>query len=130
MTTRATFVFKDECGKHFVYSHFDGYPTGAAKQLDAALNSPLHFGKNRFDADDFAAAFVAVNKTEAGGVRLAREQSGDSEYRYEVTWASGSHQLKAYAVGRSSKPIYSGALAHFQAAASRVQTELREREDA
>ncbi len=61
MSTRALYTFRDNDGEYHVYKHHDGYPSGA---IEAILNS-LMFAWNppRFEADEFAAAFVAGNKS-------------------------------------------------------------------
>ena len=54
------FQFRDggNAEVYSVYSHYDCYPEGAAEQLRRALEKawPLP----RFEADEFAAAFVSV----------------------------------------------------------------------
>lgn len=61
MSTRAMYTFEDADGSYNVYKHSDGYPTQAAEALIRALDYawPLP----RYEADDFAAAFVAANKS-------------------------------------------------------------------
>lgn len=60
MSTRACYVFKDQTDTIAVYKHHDGYPSGAVQWIEAAKAHawPLP----RFEANDFAAAFVAANK--------------------------------------------------------------------
>jgi len=65
MSTRAMYTFiepnhTDSKRGYHVYKHHDGYPSGAVQWIKAALDHawPLP----RFEADDFAAAFVAANK--------------------------------------------------------------------
>ena len=62
MSTRALYTFRSGDGseEHHVYVHSDGYPTGAADKIVSALEYawPLP----RYEADEFAAAFVAANK--------------------------------------------------------------------
>ena len=72
MGTRAVYFFED-ChtdGRYYgVYKHYDGYPQGAAAHIEDAKSYawPLP----RWEADEFAAAFVAANKNPKGGeVRL------------------------------------------------------------
>lgn len=61
MSTRALYTFRDSDGSEFhVYKHHDGYPTGAAEALTNALEFAWRFP--RYEADDFAAAFIAGNK--------------------------------------------------------------------
>lgn len=87
MSTRATYEFRDERGTHTVYRHHDGYPEGGLQWIANAL--PFAWELPRFEADDFAAAFVAGNKSGGGGVRLTagRDAHGDTEYHYVVTFA-------------------------------------------
>jgi hypothetical protein len=69
MSTRACYRFIPEHGPNdfpgvvTVYKHQDGYPSGAAKAIEAAL--PYAWPLPRFEADEFAAAFVRGNKKSA-----------------------------------------------------------------
>jgi hypothetical protein len=69
MSTRACYRFfplngpNDWPGVVTVYRHHDGYPSGAAKAIEAAL--PHAWPLPRFEPDDFAAAFVRANKMSA-----------------------------------------------------------------
>lgn len=87
MSTRATYEFKDERGSHVVYKHWDGYPEGAREFISNAL--PYAWPLPRFEADEFAAAFIAGNKVKGrgGDLRLTagRDRHGDTEYHYVVT---------------------------------------------
>ncbi len=63
MSTRGVYTFKDDRNTIHVYKHSDNYPTGAAEAIEeAVLFSWLASDRHRFEADDFAAAFVAANK--------------------------------------------------------------------
>lgn len=93
MSTRCVVTFKDERGQHSVYKHHDGYPDTehgilALIEKTKANAWPLP----RFEADEFAAAFVQTAKTSAGGVRLTSgpEAHGDLEYTYSVTCKNGA----------------------------------------
>ena len=70
MGTRAIYFFQDFDGSTYgVYKHYDNYPSGAADFIENAKAYAWEFP--RFEADDFAAAFVAANKAKKGGeVRL------------------------------------------------------------
>ena len=69
MGTRAVYFFEDDDGMYGVYKHYDGYPQGAADFIENAKEYAWPFP--RFEADEFAAAFVAANKAKKGGeVRL------------------------------------------------------------
>lgn len=89
MSTRACYVFKDGYGAHIVYKHHDGYPSGAVGFIAAARKAA--WSLPRFEANEFAAAFVAANKTDPGGVRLVGNgdwrvlSPGDIEYVYIIT---------------------------------------------
>ncbi len=64
MSTRAVYTFIDPelpRNTHHVYKHHDGYPTGAA--IAIANAQPYAWPLGRFEADEFAAAFVAGNKS-------------------------------------------------------------------
>lgn len=60
MSTRAMYSFIDKGETVHVYKHHDGYPEGAA----VAINNAILFAWQlpRFEANEFAAAFVAINK--------------------------------------------------------------------
>ena len=73
MSTRAIYTFKGFGETHHVYKHHDGYPTGAARAFELALENAWTLP--RYEPDEFAAAFVAANKVNAGGVRLARKRT-------------------------------------------------------
>jgi hypothetical protein len=93
MSTRAVYGFSDEHGIHHVYVHHDGYPIGAADKFSATLASGNAWPLPRFEADEFAAAFVAINKRHQGGVRLTSgpEAHGDIEYYYVVSQGKTGH---------------------------------------
>lgn len=69
MGTRAVYFFEDDSGMYGVYKHYDGYPQGAASHIEAAKD--WAWDLPRFEADEFASAFVAANKNKGGGeIRL------------------------------------------------------------
>ena len=80
MSTRAIYTFKGFGEAHHVYKHHDGYPSGAAQWLEAALE--LAWELPRYEPDEFAAAFVAANKKSPGGVRLARSQTAAADVAF------------------------------------------------
>jgi hypothetical protein len=70
MSTRGLYTFKDSDGEYTVFKHWDNYPTSAngygahlfiANALQYAWQLP------RFEADEFAASFIAANKKIGGG---------------------------------------------------------------
>ena len=91
MSTRATYQFVDKHSDFTVFKHHDGYPEGGLQWIARALKYawPLP----RFEADEFAASFVAANKPRGGGgdIRLttSKDVHGDTEYHYVVTRVDG-----------------------------------------
>jgi len=89
MGTRAIYTFIDPNyvdDKFHIYSQYDNYPKGAAELIERALSYSWELP--RFEADEFAAAFVAANKPKrGGGIRLCNNEndSYDLDYRYEIT---------------------------------------------
>ena len=102
MGTRAVFTFKDDLSNFSIYKHWDGYPEGAVEFLTKAI--PLSWGLDRYEADDFSAAFVAANKKSGGDVYLTPsvDAHGDLDYHYELTSAKTNGQL----IIRASKVEY------------------------
>lgn len=97
MGTRAVYTFKDEYSEFHVYKHYDGYPAGAADFFTKAVEKS--WGLQRFEADEFAASFVAANKEKGGDVRLTKhyDDHGDLSYRYELSQApNGQLIVKAF----------------------------------
>lgn len=85
MSTRAVITFIDEDNTFHVYKHWDGYPADILKGIENA--KPFAWELPRFEADEFAAAFIAANKGKGGGdIRLTHtyEDHPDLEFRYEV----------------------------------------------
>lgn len=114
MSARAIYTFKDAYNTVHVYKHHDGYPSGASEFLQAA--GKLAWQAPRFEADEFAASFVAANKDSAGGVRLTgakkpEEFAADTAYLYQVT---GPDAVTAYHTdghGKRAGKFYSGTFA-------------------
>ena len=108
MGTRAVYTFIDEDGRHSVYKHWDGYPAGACKFIANAL--PLAWPLPRFEADEFAAAFVAANKKEAGNLRLTSGPAahGDLAYAYEICCQGGCLHVRIFKAGYGS--LFEGSL--------------------
>ena len=78
MGTRAIYIFEDEHEEVWAYKHYDNYPRGAADFIEDAKEYAWAFP--RFEADEFAAAFVAANKNPRGGeVRLIHALFKDRE---------------------------------------------------
>jgi hypothetical protein len=90
MGTRTCITFTDSDSSHSVYQHYDGYPSNVADNLHHTIRNawPLP----RFEADEFAAAYVATCKEQAGNVRLSKgpRSHGDLSYRYTVRCEAGA----------------------------------------
>ena len=111
MGTRAIYTFEDnkrdlpEDARHMaesidVYKHYDGYPQGASGFIENALDFAWQLP--RFEADEFAAAFVAANKDKnGGGIHLTNHaDSYDVDWRYYITFAKNSGRLMVTAYER------------------------------
>ena len=97
MSTRAVYSFQDYESTYHVYKHWDGYPDAALKFIAAAQG--LAWELPRYEAGDFAAAFVAANKKPGGGdVYLTRhwEAHGDLSYRYQVRLVNDRILVRIY----------------------------------
>lgn len=99
MSTRATYEFRDEWGEHTVYRHHDGYPAGGVQWIANAV--PLAWPLPRFEADEFAASFIAGNKDREGGVRLTkgRDAHGDTQFHYVVSMKDRKLHIEIYERG-------------------------------
>jgi hypothetical protein len=93
MGTRATITFqdKDDPNAITIYTQYDGYPQcpGMGQKLIETLFKAWRLP--RYEADEFAAAFVAANKAEQGGIRILADTNPEAwakwsgiEYRYLV----------------------------------------------
>ena len=116
MGTRSVFTFKDDDETYSVYKHWDGYPEGAAEFLTKAI--PFAWELPRFEASDFAAAFIAANKLSGGGdvsLTINHEAHGDLDYFYEVFASDRNGQLiiRVYEVGHNLEEIFYGRLKDF-----------------
>lgn len=127
MGTRAVFTFSDTNYIARVYQHWDGYPSGAYDSIKAALTKawPLP----RFEADEFAAAFVAANKTSDGGFRIIGSTSkrsrvflkpyefaSDIDYSYYIEPGPDLY-IRAFRVESKGKEaqLFSGTLSEMKA---------------
>jgi len=83
MGTRAIYIFEDDHEEVHVYKHYDNYPQGAVDFIENAKEFAWELP--RFEADEFAAAFVAANKNRKGGeVRLVNARFKDREEMLEA----------------------------------------------
>lgn len=120
MSTRAAYTFIDETGVFHVYKHWDGYPTGAAMHLKATLESGKAWALPRYEADEFAAAFIAANKDSDGDIRLLKSprKVSDIEYAYTVWKADdGELMIRVQSVNNwdawKAETLWRGKLAEF-----------------
>lgn len=113
MGTRAVYTFIDAGERHSVYKHWDGYPAWACRFLTNAL--ALAWPLPRFEADEFAAAFVAANKKQPGDIRLTTgpQAHGDLAYRYEIRCPDGRLHVRIYTC-TGDQPIFEGNLEEAQ----------------
>lgn len=89
MSTRCVVTFKDANESFAVYKHWDGYPENIIECIESA--KAFAWELPRFEASDFAAAFIAANKKEGGNVYLSvgADYHGDLSYEYTVTCEDG-----------------------------------------
>jgi hypothetical protein len=119
MGTRAVYTFNDSDREFHVYKHWDGCPAGAVEFIKNAL--AYAWPLPRFDAAEFAAAFVAANKQkgddkrQGGDVYLTDhyETHGDLSYRYVISLKDENLHVVAYSMGDRSKKIFEGTLEQF-----------------
>jgi len=113
MGTRAVYSFIDHTDRHSVFKHWDGYPSQACGFIAAAL--ALAWPLPRFEADEFAAAFVAANKKYPGDIRLTNgpDAHGDLEYTYEIHCQDGQLHVPIRKPGYTL-PIFKGTLEQAQ----------------
>jgi hypothetical protein len=97
VSTRACYRFIPQNGPNdwpgvvTVYKHSDGYPRGAAEAIERAI--PHAWKLPRFEADEFAAAFVRGNKMSAE----------DHAREYEAYAAKASDTDKPYLLETARK---------------------------
>ena len=110
MSTRAVYTFKDNSGEYSVYKHFDGYPSGAGEALKATLDSKKCWDFPRFEADEFAAAFIAANKTEGGNLRLTNGANthDDLGYNYIITFKDKNLFIQCYMGNKQERIVVKG----------------------
>ena len=96
MSTRGIYTFKAFGETFHVYKHSDNYPTGAQIALAAVMEQGKAWDLPRFEADEFAAGFVAANKDGGGNVRLAKSRTSacDVAYGYTVAQIKGKKDVQ------------------------------------
>lgn len=121
MSTRGIYTFKEPGQSHHVYVHHDNYPQGAAEKFQKALKSGLCWPLPRFEADEFAAGFIAANKDQPGNFRLANSRTAacDVEYGYTIWPDPKTHiiMLEVSATdfweGKKERRLWKGPLVNF-----------------
>ncbi len=123
MSTRAVYTFKDKRNIVHVFKHHDGYPGSAVEHIRNALR--IAWKLPRFEADEFAASFVAANKGKlGGGIRLCgthvqepHDAYVDVNYWYVITCRGepayimvNIYTVNWSSVYKSQDLIYSGPL--------------------
>ena len=113
MATSATLSFHDDEESFHVYKHYDGCPGGKAGIL-TGLKTTLEekaYGLPNFEANEFAAAYIAANKRGPGDIRLHNGQtSGAAQYHYDVQKRNGELYVKVFHWVESREPIMKGDL--------------------
>ena len=101
MSTRAVYTFVDAHDKFHVYKHWDNYPerednteVGAYAFIRQAKG--LAWEMPRFEASEFATAFIAKHKQEGGGVYLSKgaRYHGDLSYHYTIRQKGDKLEVK------------------------------------
>jgi len=111
MSTRGLYTFIDNDGQYHVYVHSDNYPDGehgGVNKINRTLAKawPLP----RFEADEFATAFIATVKDGPGGVRLTLGETwqkaapADIEYHYVVSMKGSALYVEVYSTNCWEKP--------------------------
>ena len=127
MSTRAVFCFTSHGETHYVYKHFDGYAEGAAAAIQEVFDCSLSWELPRFEADEFAAAFVSANKRSPGGIRLISNGNipDDVAFVYQICQAKNGQLIISqwYAdafkarqenvAAKTPKPLFYGRLKDF-----------------
>jgi len=116
MGTRAVYFFEDSDGVYGAYKHYDGYPSGAADFIENAKEYAWPFP--RFEADEFAAAFVAANKAKKGGevrllpmfestsIDMVMEDHKWCDYYYVISWGVEVSKLVVEIYGRKYNAVF------------------------
>lgn len=87
-------TFENPTKTYAIYKHWDGDPQGVQTMIERALT--LAWPLPRFEADEFAASFIAANKTGSGDVRLVNPDEASNtwfDYVYVIDHMEGSDKL-------------------------------------
>ena len=102
MSTRAVYTFIDDEEKFSVYNHWDNYPEntkgyGAYAFIESAKK--FAWDLPRFEASEFATAFIRAIKEEGGGkVYLSNgpQNHADLSYFYEIRPKKDKLEVKTF----------------------------------
>ena len=98
MGTRTTLKFYDKgtSNNYYVYKHWDGYPSNIVKCIEDSLKYAWELP--RFEADEFATAFISANKSNAGDIRYthSHQMNADTDYRYNITCVDGKLNIDIF----------------------------------
>ena len=112
MATRGIYKFIDNVSTHYVYKHWDNYPSAAAKFIQNALE--FSWELPRFEADEFSTSFIVANKKESGDVRLMDKLEEDEasiiaslderwiEFLYEISCKDNKLHVKVVDIRKGS----------------------------
>ena len=91
MGTRAVISFEDGNGEFFVYQHWDGDPDAVLVNIMNTFAVQMCWEWPRWEADEFAAAYIAANKSGPGNLRIAKSitENGGLSYSYIVKAIEG-----------------------------------------
>lgn len=86
MGTRGVITFKDLSGGYSVYQHWDCNPEMVEGYILQVFEKRRCWAWPRWEADEFAAAYIATHKDAGGSFRISNGASnhGDLSYAYEV----------------------------------------------
>ena len=88
MGTRASITFEDAHNSFTIYQHWDGDLETIARNVERS--KMFAWELPRFEASDFAAAYVAANKERGGNIYIIQQQeSYDTQHDYLVTFYNG-----------------------------------------
>lgn len=115
MSTRAVLTIEDRTGLSFsIYTHSDGYPEGIALKMTEALQ--FAWPLPRFEAMDWAAAFVAANKPAGGGDVYLTTNSADHndlDYVYRIGQAKNGQLIVECVSIIENKVLFYGRMKDF-----------------
>ena len=102
MSTRGVYTFVDAHDKFHVYKHWDNYPDHPQGNEDIGAYAWIRQAKElawelpRFEASEFATAFIARHKHEGGGVYLSKgaRYHGDLSYHYTIRQKGDKLEVK------------------------------------